>query len=226
MKGLVIGFPKSGTSTIHKACHESGLRTAHWKTAMGFCGKLIYDRYLAGQDPLLDFANYDFLAQIDVCRPREEMNYWPNLDLAVLMAIRRNHPECCFVLNVRDTSKIISSISRWGSMRRRLTQADIVGLPAGYGDKDEDLRNWIEGHYAACRAIFGGHKNFVEIQIESENARDLLGEALGVDVRWWGVANENVKKREQDGGTKTATGAKKMAGTGRRGAAARGLLGL
>jgi hypothetical protein len=232
MKGLVIGFPKSGTSTIHKACDESGLKTAHWKTASGYCGKLIYDRYLAGQDPLLDFANYDLVAQLDVCRPRDQMNYWPNLDIAVLLAIRRYHPECCFILNVRETNKIISSISRWGSLRRRLTMVDIVGLPAGYGDKDDDLRNWIEGHYGACRAIFGGDKKFIELQIENENARDKLAKALEVDIRWWGVANENTKKPEQGSGATTPTvktpalSPSKAAGAGRKGVARRGLPGL
>ena len=191
MKAFVVGFPKSGTSTIQEACTKSNLKSAHWYGPEGYCGELIYKRYLAGEDPLLDFAAYDVMAQSDVCRPVEGVNFWPNLDIALLLTIRHYHPECSFILNIRDPDKIISSISRWNNLRKRITQADIIGLPAGYGGEDAHLRNWIEGHYRACRSVFGNDKKFVELPIESDIARETLGKAVGTDIGWWGVANKN-----------------------------------
>ncbi len=58
MKGFVVGFPKCGTNTIHTACHKSGLKSVHWRFRGSYCGKLIYRRYLAGQDPLMDFEGW------------------------------------------------------------------------------------------------------------------------------------------------------------------------
>ena len=66
MKALVIGFPKSGTSTIHEACTASGLLSAHWRISSGYCGQLIYESYMRGQDPLADFEGFDVLAQADI----------------------------------------------------------------------------------------------------------------------------------------------------------------
>ncbi|MFN4016069.1 MAG: hypothetical protein ACK4JB_12095 [Reyranella sp.] len=200
MRGFVIGFPKCGTTTIHEACVRSGLRSAHWRMPGGYCGQLIYERYLTGQDPLVDFKDYDIVTQADVCRPANGLNFWPNLDIALLLTIRRYHPECCFILNVRDTGKLISSITRWYNLRRVVTESDIVGLPAGYGDKDEHLYNWIEGHYQACRSVFGNDEKFVELPItEDDSSRLLLEKALGTDIKWWGVAPQTVGSAVQTG---------------------------
>jgi hypothetical protein len=193
MRAMLIGFPKAGTSTFARACTLSGLRAAHWRTPRGFCGKLIYESFLAGEDPLAQLAaDYDVIAQADVCRGRGE-NFWPNLDFSVLCAIRRHHPECLLVLNRRDAAKIVSSIARWSNLRKRITDADIPGLPRGYGGEDRHLLAWIEGHYAACAAVFGSDPRYLDLDIEAADARARLSAAMGIDITWWGVANANAE---------------------------------
>jgi hypothetical protein len=49
MKTLIIGFPESGTSTIHGACTASGLVSAHWRIPSGYCGQLVYQSYMRGK---------------------------------------------------------------------------------------------------------------------------------------------------------------------------------
>lgn len=202
MKGFVVGFPKAGTTTIHEACIRSGLKSAHWRVREGFCGKMIYKRYLAGQDPLLDFKGYDMIAQADVCRPASGLNFWPNLDIALLLTIRRFHPDCCFVLNTRDMAPHIKSISGWPDLRQSIIDADIIGLPAGYGKNDEHLRIWIENHYRACRAVFANDEKFVELPItKDDSSRAILQNALGVEIGWWGVSPKTVSKAGQKSNT-------------------------
>ncbi len=96
---------------------------------------------------------------------RKGVNYWPNLDLALLLTIRRYHPDCCFILNTRDLDEHVASINGWGDLRRSLIDADIIGLPAGLGKREKHLRNWIENHYRACREIFANDKKFIELPI-------------------------------------------------------------
>jgi hypothetical protein len=186
---MVIGFPKSGTSTIHRACRKSKLRSAHWKTPTGFCGQLIYESYSAGRDPFERLAEYDVIAQADVCRP-PKMNYWPQLDFELLAAVRRYHPQCAFVLNRRNPQNIVESMTRHGTMRKRITRANIVGLPKGVGGKDEELRAWIEQHYANCGERFGSDPSYLEVDIASPDAGERLSALLGVDIRWWVIVND------------------------------------
>lgn len=195
MRAMVIGFPKSGTTTIHRACRRSKLRSAHWKTPEGYCGQLIYKSYRAGRDPFETLADYDVISQADVCKP-PAVNYWPQLDFELLDTVRRYHPKCVFILNRREPQKIIESMNRWNTMRQRITKADIIGLPAGVGSGDEDMRTWIEGHYAACHAHFSADPYFLDLDITSADAGERLTAALGVQMRWWGVVNDS-DAREQ-----------------------------
>jgi hypothetical protein len=190
MKAMLIGFPKSGTTTVHRACKRSGLRSAHWRTPDGYCGKLIYENFLSGKDPLAQLAEFDVITQADVCIPGKAV-CWPNLDFSVLQAIRRHHPDCVFVLNRRDPQKVVSSITRWRSFRHRITIANVIGLPNGFGAEDSHLLNWIEGHYAAAATFFATDPHYLDLPIDAADARERLSAALGVKLRWWGVANEN-----------------------------------
>jgi Sulfotransferase domain len=188
MKLFVVGFPKSGTTTLTHALEASGMKPAHWADSEGnFIGQIIYENVLAGRDPFDRLGDYDSITQADVCVPAQRVNFWPNLDFAILSRIRDAHPECLFVLNIRDPKKICSSIDRWPSLRERIVRASIPGLPARMGAKDEELVQWIENHFAACRRFFASDPKFLELDIEDEKAPLILGEALGITIADWGI---------------------------------------
>ena len=196
MRLFVVGFPKSGTSTITAALEASGMNPVHWGDSQGrFVGQLIYEDALAGIDPLASLGNYDAVTQADVCVPAHGISYWPNLDFAILRAIRAHHPECLFLLNYRDPAKVCSSIDRWPSLRERIVASDIPGLPRGMGETDEQMVQWIENHFAACRQYFAGDPQFLEIDIESEDAPKILGEALGIAIADWGIIEPNLPRQ-------------------------------
>lgn len=187
MKLFVVGFPKSGTTTLDMALQASGMNPVHWADAEGqFVGKQIYDNVFAGRDPLAGLEEYDAVTQADVCLPAHQINYWPNLDFAVLSLIRAAHPDCLFVLNHRDPAKVVRSIDSWPALRERLVRSDIPGLPAGRGAEDSELVRWIENHHAACRRYFADDPAFLELSIEAPDAPGRLGQALGIEIKDWG----------------------------------------
>lgn len=198
MEVFLLGFPKSGTSTFHRALNLSGFNSVHWQTRNNkrsdeFVGKLIYESYFSGEDPLKKVINfgYDCVTQSDVCIPNKKINFWPILDYGLLLCIAKYHPECKFIYNYRVPKKIINSINNWGDLRKRITLSDISGLPTGYGNKDSDLLLWINNHYLCCRKLFKNYNNFLVIDIESEDAQLQLSDFLNVKIKWWGIANKN-----------------------------------
>ena len=197
MKLLVIGFPKSGTTSITAALEASGLKPLHWRDRQGrFAGKLIYENILTGRDPFDRMGEYDSVTQADVCLPAQGVNYWPNLDFSVLRAIRDAHPECLFLLNTATRRRSAPASTNGRNCASGSSAPRIPGLPAGMGRTDEEIVTWIENHHAACRRYFAKDKKFVEVDIESDDAPKIIGKALGVTITGWG----DVKPDKQGAG--------------------------
>jgi hypothetical protein len=191
MRAVVIGFPKAGTSTLQTAISRAGLRAFHQIYRGRPIGRLVYAGLLRHGDPFHFLPDADVLTQMDICRPESGENFWPNLDLAVLAAIRARRPDCLMILNRRDPAAIAGSIGRWYDLQARIVASDVPGLPRGFGGTAAELERWITGHYDAVTTLFGGGPGFLDLEITSEDARERLGAFLGLEIPWWGQANQS-----------------------------------
>ncbi|KAB7610056.1 sulfotransferase family protein [Amylibacter sp. SFDW26] len=194
---ILIGFPKSGTSTIHNALIKSGITAAHWMVDDKPVGKLIYDGWFETGDPFHHFSGIEAITQLDFCnhpiKGAPLLSLWPNLDISLLIAIRKMYPKCKFILNYRLPAKTANSISRWHNLQDRITKSDCPGLPIGRGTSDE-IERWITSHVEAIKYVFNGDKYFLNLDITSDNARAELEGFLGREIVWWGVANKNKRR--------------------------------
>lgn len=196
LKVINLGLPKSGTTTLAAALRHAGFSVADWKLRpgqskwRGFVGKLMYEGYFRSGDPLAFFEEFNALTEIDVIR--EGRNYWPQMDWALLTAIRELHPGAKFILSVRDPQAHADSMRRWSNLgTTRLPRNAVPGLPPGYGGKPGELERWIEGHITFCRHVFAGADDFLEYHIEDPQAQQKISRFLGVALPWWGKANVN-----------------------------------
>ncbi len=186
MRAFVIGFPKCGTSSINRALSESGFSPLHHRKGQVAVGSILYRNFYSGR-PIFDgLEAYDAITQADACYSRQDVVFWPQLDCMLLRTIRKQNPGCRFILNTRDIEAHIRSISKWFDYRWHLVNAHIPGLPHGYGGEDTHLRRWILGHYANVRAW--GFP-YTEVRIDGPDAREQLSEAVGTEIKWWGVEN-------------------------------------
>ncbi|MBD3663503.1 sulfotransferase [Sulfitobacter aestuariivivens] len=193
-----LALPKTGTTTLTDALRKAGLRVADWKIRPGqstrtdiprmHVGKVMYEDYFASGNPLARLDEFDVINEMSAVR--EDRSFWPQTDLALLKAIERHYPGVKFVLTTRDPEKTANSMMRWNNLgKRRLPQADVPGLPRGFGRSEAELTRWIEGHFLFCRRLFGSADNFLEYDIEDADAPERLARYLGVDLPWWGQSN-------------------------------------
>jgi hypothetical protein len=207
LKVINLGLPKSGTTTLGEALRRAGLHVADWRIRAGqspgdslrrqFVGRLMYDGYFQTGDPLALMPGFDAFTEIDIVR--NGLNLWPQCDWGLLDAIRRHHPGARFILTHRDPVALSDSMGRWSNLgRTRLPQNAIPGLPQGYGATDAERIRWIEGHYAFCRRVFAGDPGFLEYDILDPDAPTKIGAFLGVDLPWWGKANENTRRMAEE----------------------------
>lgn len=197
LKVINLGFPKSGTTTLGEALKHAGMRVADWKirpgqsdTMRGFVGKLMYQGYFDHGDPLHFLHDFNAFTEIEVLR--EGKNLWPQTDWALLATIRALYPGARFILSHRDPVKHADSMRRWSNLgTRRLPMNAVPGLPEGFGRKPGELERWIEGHVAFCRRVFDGAHDFLDYDIEDPDAQAKISGFLGIELPWWGKANQN-----------------------------------
>ena len=204
-KVFVVGFPKCGTTSIHDAVSEAGLKSVHWgwynspeympKHLVRFGKKVTSVGVMIKQakdegKPLLYFLNgFNAFTQMDVTV--QGYNYWPQLEDVPLLD--RQYPGSKFIFNTRPLDKWISSVNRWGDMKTRLTKADIPGLPYGIGYKDEELINWHEWHRNNMLNYFGGENDkFTIFNIEKDDPQK-LAKFLRLEKISLGHKNENTR---------------------------------
>jgi hypothetical protein len=151
-------------------------------------GKIIYEDYFDSGDPLARLGEFDVINEMSAVR--EDRSLWPQTDWGLLSAIQKHHPGVKFVLTTRDPAKAADSMMRWNNLgKTRLPQADIPGLPRGFGQNTAELEQWLAGHYSFCRHVFAGHDNFMEYDIEDTAAQQNLSTYLGIALPWWGKSN-------------------------------------
>ena len=195
-----LGLPKTGTTTLARALRRAGFKTADHRIRPqqtsdtrlhdAFIADLLYKGYFETGDPGHHLSEFAALSEVSLLRAGRSV--WPQMDLALLRALRTHHPEMRFVASSRDAFELSQSMLAWSDLgTSRLPHSDIPGLPKGYGETTKERMQWIEGHYATLRDAFAGDARFLEYDVADKNARQRLSDFLGVKLPWWGVTNRN-----------------------------------
>ncbi|MEX0340535.1 MAG: sulfotransferase [Arenibacterium sp.] len=205
LRVINLGLPKSGTTTLGVALRHAGLRVADWRIRQGqtqrrkllraFVGDLLYRGYYETGDPLALLDEFDAVTEMSVAS--NGFSLWPQMDWALLAAIRAHYPNTKFILSHRDAKSLVKSMMGWSNLgRSRLPKQNVPGLPTGFGTSPEALERWVEGHYAFCRHAFRDDPDFLEYDLGDADAAEKIGAFLGIDLPWWGRANAKSEPTE------------------------------
>lgn len=195
-----LGLPKTGTTTLARALKIGGFKVADHRVRPKqtdatdlhgvFVADLLYRGYFETGDPGTFFAEFDALTELSLLR--EGKSLWPQMDFALIDAIRKCHPDVRFLASRRDSWDVSQSMLAWSDLGTdRLPASDIPGLPVGFGATSKERMQWIEGHYAHLAAIFVGDPAYLEFDVSAADARDRVSDHIGVPLPWWGRANVN-----------------------------------
>lgn len=193
-----LGLPRSGTTTFAKVLRRAGLRVAdhrlrHEAGPSGkgaFVADLLYAGYFTTGDPLAHLSGIDAVSEMSMLHGSRSV--WPQLDLALIRAIRAHHPGVKLVATWRDPATVSRSILAWTNLgTERLPAGSVPGLPPGYGGTHDERVRWVEGHYKTLDTVFRGDPDYLRLDVEAETARGELEGFLGVPLPWWGRRNQS-----------------------------------
>ena len=167
---LLIGFPKSGTTSFDTLFRQLGYTTYHWKKGSEYIGTLIRNNKRNGRPLLTGFAPDDCITQMDVCISSTDC-YWPQfVDLEQLY---NENKGAIFILNKRAPVKILQSFKKWNDYNGRLYRYN----PELIADKtDTGFLEFVVDHYSRVETFFVARPGakFVTYDIEADTL-DKLG---------------------------------------------------
>ncbi|MEQ5868601.1 sulfotransferase family protein [Sagittula sp. NFXS13] len=197
LKIVNLGLPKTGTTTFARALQEAGLfvadhrvrgeHTDDTRIRRDFVGAGIYTSWYATGNPLelLDF--YDALTEISGLKP--PLALFPQCDYALLKAMRDKNPDVKFVTTTRPPEAICASMDNFRNMGKRVAQANIPGLPHGFGKDWTERVTWIETMLDMHRDVFAGRDNYLQLDVGAPDAAEKLSAFIGLPLPWWGREN-------------------------------------
>lgn len=202
-----LGLPKSGTTTLAKALRLAGFTVAdhrlRGRNAPNIAQKgmlvadLLYRGYFETGDPGSHLPGIDALSEMSALRGAKSL--WPQMDFALLLALRAHHPGIRFIATRRDAFEMSQSMLAWSDLGlSRLPDSAVPGLPPGFGDTTRQRMQWINGHYAVLARFFADDPAYLEIDVADPGAQDRIAGFIGRDLPWWGQLNANPLRLEAD----------------------------
>ena len=163
---ILLGFPKSGTSSFQKLFTDLGYISYHHKKNNKHIGMLIKNNKENNKPLLSDFEKNNCITQMDVCLD-ENNSYWPQL--IDYKQIYYENSDSIFILNKRNPITLLSSFTRWNSLNERIYKYN----SEMFNDinMDEALIKLFNTHYNNIETFFSLEPNakFISYDIENDN---------------------------------------------------------
>lgn len=173
MKFILLGFPKSGTSSFQYLFEQMGYNSGHWVYKDEYIGVMINHADTKDVKLFTYLKELDCITQMDVC-VSQDINFWHQI--THLEKIKKQYPNTKFILNVRDKFKVLNSMKNWinndKSYFDRILEFNNIVEYVGK-TKEDKILNWIEDHHENVRSLFKENKNFIEYNIETDSIEKL-----------------------------------------------------
>ena len=166
---ILLGFPKSGTSSFQELFIQLGYNSYHWKKGNEYIGMMIKNNKNNNKPLLNDFLENDVITQMDVCMDKEN-SYWPQI--VDYVKIYNENKSSIYILNKRNPEKLLNSFKRWRKYDERL----YLYSPELIEDKsDNGFINFVNIHYKKIEEFFENkpESKFISYNIENDDLEKL-----------------------------------------------------
>ena len=166
---ILVGLPKSGTSSFQKLFELLCYNSYHWIKNNKFIGMMIYNNKINSKPLLNDFLDTDVITQMDICITSTEC-YWPQI--SDYKQLYKENPESIFILNKRNPEELLSSFKRWNKFDERLFKYN----PELISDKtDIGFINFVNNFYTEIEYFFSLHPDskFLTYDINNDKIEKL-----------------------------------------------------
>lgn len=178
---LNMGFPKTGSTSIHKFFQCGGLSSSHWKCGEELCGGCIRENVRKSLPPFQGCGSFQVWAQMDTENP-PDMCYFPQVD--AMNALYEAHPDATWLLPQRPIDDWLLSLQKWDEMDERIRQCDFDTR-----GRVDDFEMFAKEHFAAVRSFVLKHPTLTLIEFNISNPTPLFLAFPTIKQSCWGRSN-------------------------------------
>jgi hypothetical protein len=188
-KYLLVGLPKSGTSSFQTLFTKLNMKSVHWQDRNNPpVGVLIRKAKEEGRLLLHYLQDYDAITQLDMFQGNP--CYFPQFDDMKL--IMKQYPDITYILNSRNVNDHANSMAKWRMNLELLLHSFCGNYLRGY-QKLSSMRaktvQFITDHNQYIRDVFSNSScKFMEFNLDNPNMTQL--ESL-VDMKGLKFPHEN-----------------------------------
>ena len=174
---ILLGFPKSGTTSFTFLLNKLGYKSYHWvyRSDTDYIGSWV-KKCKERNEKLLSFLPKEkkpiAITQMDVCVDKNNC-YWPQLvDYKLLY---EQYPDAIFILNTRNPNDILKSMKKWQDYNERMFLFNPELFNGLTGTKDEKIIKLIQNHFNNVTEFFNKKKNskFIRYHIINDKIEKL-----------------------------------------------------
>lgn len=176
---FVIGFNKTGTTSIHRLFQKSGYRSVHWDE--GKLARKMLDNTLQGR-PVLEGYHHEFDVYSDMVFRNSKFHFEGN---SLFKQLHADYPNACFLYNARDIDEwVLSRVNHPNNvggltelnLQQRLFQTDNVEVIKTHW---KGVRKRYEEDLAL---FFSGKDNFLALDIADGRFVEKLSDFCGFEL--------------------------------------------
>jgi hypothetical protein len=191
---LVMGMPKTGTSTIHAFFERAGYRSSHYKCQGMYCGLCIQAAIKKKEPPLKACGDYEVYAQMDI----ENLGQCHLPQVVDLDILYQEAPNATWILPTRNMTRWARSTQNWiGASMRSLAKRLAKCKEGPETPFPKDLIAWHQAHLERIRNYCSAHPSLtlVEIDIEDPTTGTVMAQHFRSDASYWGHENDSSKSK-------------------------------
>jgi hypothetical protein len=175
---ILLGLPKSGTTSFNTLFHNLNYETYHWKYNNKYIGSIINNNIKNNKPLLSTFSNASnnvCITQMDCCIDNNN-NFWHQI--THYKELYEQNKDAIFILNKRDKYKILNSFKKWTNSGISLISRILQYNPELFQSRktnDVKILTMIDNHYNNIEFFFKTKPNakFIIYDIEKDNITKL-----------------------------------------------------
>lgn len=200
---LLLGFPKSGTSSFNDLFKSLKFKTYHQIFDHTHdIGAMIQSNYNQNKRLLcfLDdkkHENYSHVCITQMDSHHKLLGFFPQN--THLSQIYDENPDAIFILNVRDPLELLNSMRNWGTYDKRLLQKNPELFDNTTGTDDARTIQMINNHYTKVEKFFENKDaKFIKFDINTDKVSKLNKYIDLKTITRFPHSNKNRKKKIAD----------------------------